>query len=100
MQGEQPMSGESGFITTMKGVSSWLVTVIATSIEKIDMNKIAVGLSIIYTTLLIVSWFKREFRSAPRQIRVTDAAETIHAKKAVVLVDELEVPEVPGRKEQ
>jgi len=99
MQGDQSMTDESGLWTTLKGLSSWIATAIATFVSNINAQSIAVWLSIAYTTLLIYSWFRKEFKAPPRHVRATDVAETMHAKKVVVVIDsELpEVPHVPGQ---
>lgn len=96
MQGEQPMNGETGFLTAMKGISVWIIAGIAHFIENINAQQVAVWLSIAYTTLLIVSWFRREFRTPARQVRMTDTVETIKAKKVIVELDgEEELPHPP-----
>lgn len=90
MQGDQNVNSETGLLSSLKGASVWIITGIANWLANISANQVAVWLSIAYTTLLIVSWFKREFRTPARQHRVTDEAETIKATKVIV-----ELPEPP-----
>ena len=88
MQGDQTVNGESSFTTALKGISVWILTGLAHFVESIDAQKVAVWLSIAYTTLLIVSWFRREFRTPARQVRVTDTVDTIKATKVLVVTED------------
>lgn len=88
MQGDQPVNSETGLISTLKGASVWIATALANWLSNLSANQVAVWLSIAYTTLLIVSWFRREFRTPARQVRVTDSAETIVAKKVLVVTED------------
>lgn len=92
MQGDQTVNGETGLVTTLKGASVWILTGIANFFSTLTANQVAVWLSIAYTTLLIVSWFRKEFRPLPRQVRVTDTVETIHAKSILVVKDDGHTP--------
>lgn len=99
MQGDQTVNGETGFWSLVKGASVWALTWMADRLSSISANQVATYLAIIYSTMLIISWFRREFKTPPRHVRVTDTAETIHAKKVVVVTEDEAPPELPPTKE-